>query len=220
MAHPKNLLGERYGQLVVVARSGTTRYGGRQQSLWLCHCDCGQDLELAQEKLPHSPGAIRAANRAGRLPYTCCETCRQKTCPICGDRFSYSHTSYVCPSPDCQETLRAWRDAYWHGVASERYRTDLEYRARVREQCNAAYRRRADEILIRRRALFAALPADEQVRRLERRIEAQRIWYADLRADSKRYGKRVDGIRRHKAEMELAKMLADAQQLHDKSNSR
>lgn len=44
----KNLVGERFGRLVVVERSGSTPKGGAR---WLCRCDCGSDATVAAGNL-------------------------------------------------------------------------------------------------------------------------------------------------------------------------
>lgn len=47
MGVPKDLTGQRFGRLVAVRRVGTKR----RQALWLCHCDCGNDVEVCSQEL-------------------------------------------------------------------------------------------------------------------------------------------------------------------------
>ena len=44
----KDITGKRFGQLVAVKFSRKNKYG---QSLWLCHCDCGKDVEVLLSNL-------------------------------------------------------------------------------------------------------------------------------------------------------------------------
>lgn len=204
-----DLTGVRYGKLTVVSNAGTTRYGGKSQTLWHCVCDCGETIDLPHYKLPFSESNIRAMNRAGRLPYTSCETCRAKTCPLCGDRFPYSHPSHVCPSPLCQEEQRRWRDDFWHGVSTERYRADPEYRASVRAYQNDYYNERADEIREARTARVERLPAAEREERARRRATRGAAYYAELKNDAVRYARHRERHRERLAEQALRDLLSD-----------
>ena len=47
-----NLLGNRYGKLVVIAEAeGRYTSGGQYKSYWKCLCDCGKEVEISGEKL-------------------------------------------------------------------------------------------------------------------------------------------------------------------------
>ena len=215
MAAPLQLCGRRYGQLLVTADLGRTTYGGRKQTLWQCHCDCGQHLELPSAKLPYSQAAIKSAERAGRLIYTCCESCRMKTCPLCGDRFPYSHPSHLCPKTECQLAAQQERDSFWHARATERYRTDPAYRAEQRAYQSAYYAANASAIQQKRRDQFESLPDDERAARLQRRSEGAALYYQQIRRDPHRYGAHMARIRQRRAEREHERFLADANVLTD-----
>ena len=45
-----DLVGERYGQFLVVARAENDRHGF---SRWLCRCDCGTEKVVASRNLRH-----------------------------------------------------------------------------------------------------------------------------------------------------------------------
>lgn len=197
MAKALDIVGRRFGQLVVVGSAGRVRYGGRVQGLWSCVCDCGERIDLPSAKLPYSEASIASARRAGRLIYTCCETCRQKTCPLCGTRFLYSHSSHICPSPICQQEAARWRDDYWHSVHADRYRSDSAYRARVREYHNAYYDARAEEVQARRRELREALSDSGRDILAEKKARQ----YKTIKSNPEKYAHRMAGIRRRKSEL-------------------
>jgi hypothetical protein len=48
MTAPRDLLGQRFGRLVVIARDGSTKEG---QARWLCQCDCGNTTTVTGNHL-------------------------------------------------------------------------------------------------------------------------------------------------------------------------
>lgn len=64
MASVKNLLGERYGRLVVIAQGGKNKNGNAR---WLCQCDCGSTKVVASYDLrsgnTRSCGCIKQEQR-------------------------------------------------------------------------------------------------------------------------------------------------------------
>lgn len=46
--HEKNLEGQRFGKLVAIKSTGRTSYGSK---LWLCKCDCGNEVEVITSSL-------------------------------------------------------------------------------------------------------------------------------------------------------------------------
>ena len=44
MAKPQNLVGRKFGRLTAVKDVGKNKWGNR---LWLCHCDCGNEITVA-----------------------------------------------------------------------------------------------------------------------------------------------------------------------------
>lgn len=55
MAQPLNLIGRRFGRLIVVKRAESTAEG---RTLWLCRCDCGKEKVIRGKHLVN--GAIRS----------------------------------------------------------------------------------------------------------------------------------------------------------------
>lgn len=217
MARPKELANCRYGRLLVVGERGRTSYGGREQTLWACRCDCGNELSLPTDKLPHSAGAIRAAERAGRLPYTCCEACRQKVCPLCGTLFRYSHTSYLCQAEKCQQEQRRRREEFWHARSVERYQIDPLYRQQMRDYYNRYYTEHAEHVKKMRRQKLADMTEVEQAERRAAIAQEHAEYYAAVKRDPERYAQRMAGIRQRRAIRELERFLVDAQTLVQKN---
>jgi hypothetical protein len=58
-----NLVGQRFGRLVVLRYSHTAVKGGCQRGFWLCHCDCGRECSVNGSRLrrggTRSCGCIR-----------------------------------------------------------------------------------------------------------------------------------------------------------------
>lgn len=107
-----DLTGRKFGLLTVLCRNGTVKFG-RLQAAWLCRCECGEELTVAQNRLPH-----RASIPAGHV-IDRCETCRSKPCVICGAPIPARVMAATC-SPECaQDHKRAkWR-GYYHQYASD-----------------------------------------------------------------------------------------------------
>lgn len=47
-AHYRDIVGERFGKLLVVSDIGPAKYGGRMCREWQCLCDCGTTINLLQ----------------------------------------------------------------------------------------------------------------------------------------------------------------------------
>lgn len=58
-----NLIGKRFGKLIVVGKSGVNKHGN---TLWICRCDCGNDSIVSNNNLQSgntkSCGCLRRAN--------------------------------------------------------------------------------------------------------------------------------------------------------------
>lgn len=176
--HCRDLTGRTYGKLTVLARVSTVEYGGRLQALWLCRCECGQEIELPADKLPVTELQQKTLMKSGRRLYDSCERCRSKTCPVCGEKFSFSHPSFICPSNACQTVLTRERMRYWQAVEAMLYRIDPQFRADVRQYQNAYY---ADH---RKKYIpISQCPPEEQTRRRE----ASRTAYQRMRMDPERW---------------------------------
>lgn len=124
----KDLAGLKIGQLEIIRYEGQVKFAGRDQTSWLCLCDCGEEITLVYEKLPTSKLERATMDRGGGRLYDCCESCREKTCPVCGDRFIYSHKSHICTKTSCRDKLHTLRRAFWGGEHKHRMDTDKDYR--------------------------------------------------------------------------------------------
>ena len=69
---PLDLLGQRFGRLLVVARAPTLRY-----SRWLCRCDCGAEVVVSAQLLRMREGGTRS-----------CGCLRREACRANGYRFA------------------------------------------------------------------------------------------------------------------------------------
>lgn len=62
MARAENLKGMRFGNLVVVERSGSNK---QYRAMWLCKCDCGEEKRIASHDLKH--GGTISCGCVGRI---------------------------------------------------------------------------------------------------------------------------------------------------------
>lgn len=206
----KDLSGQQYGKLSVEKLIGFIEYGGRSCSVWACHCECGNYIELPYDKLPVTDKKRQTMMRSGRRLYDCCESCRQKICPVCGKRFSHSHTSFVCPESRCQDVLRQERDAFWRDVHTYRRQTDAKYREEDNKKSRERYKRNAAEISAKRQQHYQSLsPADH-----ERICERGRRYYREMKKDPDRYANWLAWHRKWRGQQYLKGLLADASALH------
>jgi hypothetical protein len=93
MGAPQNLLGQRFGRLVVLRRAENPP--GRTGLYWFCQCDCGRQKVTATEKLRggcKSCGClvIEQARRMGKNNYRGGPSPRPKgVCQLCGEPTWY-----------------------------------------------------------------------------------------------------------------------------------
>ena len=66
----RNLIGRRYGKLVVVGEAGYKENGTKKQKLWLCKCDCGNEIVATTVALngghKRSCGCLRRSDIIGK----------------------------------------------------------------------------------------------------------------------------------------------------------
>lgn len=205
-----DLTGARFGHLSVIGDAGRKKYGSRMQTVWLCQCDCGEQIALEHDKLPTTPRQRETMMKSGRRLYDCCETCRQKTCVICGNKFSYSHPSHICPSKNCQEVLRLERDSFWHAVYIHRYKTDPEFRAAENKKRRTWWNNNKTEIKQRRADRIDAMSPDERAELQTQMRAERRRWYQRLKSDPERYENWLAWHRQWRTKQQLKTMVADA----------
>lgn len=104
-----DLAGHRYGALTVIAPAGRVKFG-RWQQAWRCRCECGVELTVPQERIPHCPSIAHSSRRA----VTACPGCRARPCTECGSPILPPSTAATC-SPACRTARkrRAWRRNYY-----------------------------------------------------------------------------------------------------------
>ena len=65
-----NLIGQRFGRLVVIADAGTKRNrGGHTYRMWRCKCDCGKYKDLATGNLTSGNTSSCGCLKADRNVY-------------------------------------------------------------------------------------------------------------------------------------------------------
>ena len=122
MAAPLDLTGRRFGRLLVIRPNGRVKWG-KWQSAWLCRCDCGAEITVPLNRLPHR-ASIPEGHRV-----TACPDCRAKPCLVCGAPVPLASPSTTC-SAACRLALKRARDRmHYHRRAA-----DPEYRAERNDQ--------------------------------------------------------------------------------------
>jgi len=93
MAKRLNLIGQRYGRLVVVSEADTDKSGAHQRTRWNCLCDCGHEITVRTGDL--RTGDVRSCG------------CIKTTAIHPGQRFGKLTT--VCPAAHGERTRIIWR---------------------------------------------------------------------------------------------------------------
>ncbi len=206
MPAPLDLVGRRFGKLLVLKRTGEGRGG-----VWLCRCDCGQEEEFPARRLPYADYVTKRKDVADA-----CSTCMHtRTCAVCRRQFVSRQYKATC-SPECERVhLRAryLQDYYarvardpnlnrkraaavraraavdadfaqrvraWEERAAARKRerlvTDPAYAEHVRRLQRERYSRTAEIVQARRRARWASMSPELQRVHIERRRELNTAW--------------------------------------------
>lgn len=206
MPAPLDLVGRRFGKLLVLKRTGSGRGG-----MWLCRCACGQEEEFPARRLPHTAYSKKRKDVADA-----CSTCMHtRTCATCGRQF-VSRQYKSCCSPGCETAHRrarylqdyyarvardpemnrrraaahrqraatdpdfARRAQQWEAQAQARKRqraaTDPEYAEHVRQLARARYQATSEIVQARRRARWAAMSPEQQQVHIERRRVLNTAW--------------------------------------------
>jgi hypothetical protein len=129
MPAPLDLTGRRFGALVVQVANGRVKWG-KWQTLWRCRCDCGADVDVPQNRLPHRD-SIPPSHRV-----EACDDCRSRPCAVCGGPVPASSASATCSAACHDERKRQYHLAYYHRRAA----TDPEFAARMAERASRRYR--------------------------------------------------------------------------------
>lgn len=86
---------------------------GSWQSSWLCRCDCGAEIVVPQNRLPHRE-SIPLGHRVDA-----CQDCRAKPCLVCGTPIPPPSSARTC-SQACKAEIRRQQSlAYYHRRAEQ-----------------------------------------------------------------------------------------------------
>lgn len=150
MPAPLDLTGCRYGQLTVLRPNGRLKFG-HEQTAWLCRCDCGTEITIPQNRLPHRTSI------SSRHAVTARSECRRRHCVICGGIVQQgSLTRETCSDACAGAHRKQIQNASYHRrVARDpdlnkrraarvktRARMDPAFAARLAKQAKAAEERR------------------------------------------------------------------------------
>lgn len=207
MPPQRDLTGSRFGSLTVLRADGRV-FWGRDQTAWLCRCDCGAVIRVPQKRLTSS---------APSHQLHACDGCRSTPCEICGTPVPPAARAKTC-SPECRaEKDRRYQLAYYHSVRTQDPEDTEKRRQRKREKWASMTpeERLADS---RKRA---ATQDPEAVRRYSRELHRHRMetdpdyaaakaaarekWLAAHPETAKRYSR--DYARRRRAKMAEIDMM-------------
>lgn len=209
MAKRKDYTGRRFGKLVALKQIEDAKYGGRAQPLWLCQCDCGETIRLVNDQLPTTPLTLKTMRKSGRRLYDRCEECRKKQCPVCGDRFSYSHTSHVCPKDSCKHTMELERARFHREKEAHILANNPELKHRKNEDSRRRYHQNREHTLARRADITQSLTPEERgIRRSENRRR-----YREMMADPNRKAAYDAWRQEYRSRIAREIMLSDAAEI-------
>jgi hypothetical protein len=159
----------------VLKPNGRLKFG-REQTAWLCRCDCGTEIIVPQNRLPHRTSI------SSRHAVTACPECRRPRCVICGAIIRQGPLTRETCSEACAMVRRKQvQNASYHrrvardpdlnkrrsARAKERAQADPAFAARLAAQTKAAHERKKaklktdsayrEAVLARQRAYYAVL---------------------------------------------------------------
>jgi len=249
MPGPSNLVGQRFGKLVVLSAHGRGKFG-HVTTAWLCQCDCGRQEVYAQ------PMLISRGVQACRL-------CRQPACVVCGrtvplDRGRKNTCSATCETHKNRST---WLNHYYGKIAAdpefnrrrhqrvlERLQSDpqawVEYQEGQRairkqrwtetvsdpEKLQAQrlkmrewYARNAERVQQQRRTRLATMDAETHARWMDRVRELgkqyRRRWRAELKSNPEKHQKYLDLMREYRRQRALRSLAGVGDQLIDRMSN-
>lgn len=173
---PRDLIGRRFGDLVVLEPAGPVPKGPR--CTYLVRCDCGAEQLVPRNYL-----------LAGRV--SACDACRwRRECVICGAVFVSQQYKVLCSRDDCQREYyrRKQLESYYRRSAADPELNSRKYReklARMQEspEMAAEYRQRELERGRRRRAAMTEEELEADRIRLREHYRANAAEIQRLRRD-------------------------------------
>lgn len=153
MPAPLDLTGNRYGNLTVLRQNGRMKFG-HEQTAWLCRCDCGAEITVPQNRLPHR------TTISSRHAVTACPDCRRPICDTCGEKIMTGSLTQRTHPGECTRTRRKQieLDSYYRRLAKD---PEMNKRNHIRAKARAA---KNPELSRRREAQMKAARAKVQLR--------------------------------------------------------
>lgn len=191
MPAQRDLIGERFGELTVLARAGTMQYG-RTCAGWLCECACGRREAIAQLALT-------------RARVNCCQHCRRPDCSVCGQKVPTARPRSNTCSESCARTSKRaqWR-AYYHSVKSPEFNQQRHARVRQKMEVDPEFAARVREI---RRAANTRWRQDPRNREAIQRYHAAH-WADNREAIQAKRRARLDAMTPEQLEHWLCRIRA------------
>lgn len=177
MPAPLDLTGRRFGRLVVLTRGERVKWG-RWQSSWLCRCDCGAQLAVPQNRLPHR-ATIPASHRI-----EACDDCRAHPCAVCGTPIPPPSTSATC-SAECAAERRRGYDREWkraHPPSGDAIRARTARARQKRAQMTPEEREIEKQADNERKRAWVAKTGRATVNKFARERHAERMENPEYRA--------------------------------------
>jgi len=121
---PKDRTGERYGKLVALEYAGTKTYRsgnpGTRQAMWLCQCDCGNQIVVASSNLHKDRTRGCGCGRTGPRPtyrrragYAAGEAARKSV--VKQYRYSAKHRGLECTLTEAELEMLVTSDCHYCG---------------------------------------------------------------------------------------------------------
>lgn len=157
MPPPLNLTGRVFGKLTVLGPGPKVQFG-RLQRGWSCRCECGKELVVAQDRLPHRAAIAAIRGRA----VVACQDCSGGICKVCGASIPRSRMPAVTCLGHCADE---YRKAKGRASFRRRMERDPDLIARMTARRKARCETDPD---------YAAHFAEHERRRQQRRSERLR----------------------------------------------
>lgn len=149
-----DLTGRVFGRLTVARAYDRVKWGGRWWATWLCRCECGVEVIVPQQRLPHYNSIHE------RQIVDACPACRAHPCAICETPILPPSTAATC-SMACDTiyrryvrhrnmTLQAERDPDFHKRKRRRLKQRAEIDPAVAARVAANEERRQEKNRLRR----------------------------------------------------------------------
>jgi hypothetical protein len=186
---------------------------GHVQTAWLCRCDCGTEITVPQNRLPHRTSI------SSRHAVTTCPECRRPRCVICATIIRHGSLTRETCSEACATVRRKQiQNASYHrrvardpdlnkrrsARVKERAKADPVFAVRLAAQAKAAHERKKAKlktdpayrkaVLVRQRAYYVEHATEIQAKRRARldamTPEQRERWLERMRGYGRAYRRR------------------------------